>query len=129
MVTCQGSPAFMRAFSKPMRRVSSSIRPMAMPAVGLPKPPVPQTVMPRSLAALTSKELLRAPVVISSFRSGRASITLRGKGVRSRMPTTMAKPCSALIASSWLANGLLKTLSSTSLATGDQSANFNATFW
>ena len=76
---CQGAPAFSRAFSKPMWRVSSSIRPKAMPAVGLPKPPVPQTVMPRSAAALMSKELLRAPVVISSFRSGSASITLRGK--------------------------------------------------
>ena len=35
-VTCQGSPAFMRAFSQPIRRVSSSIRPKAMPVVGLP---------------------------------------------------------------------------------------------
>jgi hypothetical protein len=38
------------------------------------------------------------------------------------MPTTTAKPCRALIASSWLPNGLLKTLISTSLAIGDQSA-------
>ena len=48
MVACQGSPAFMRAFSQPMRRVSSSIRPKAMPVVGEPTAPVPQTVMPRS---------------------------------------------------------------------------------
>ena len=128
MVICHGAPAFMRAFSKPMRRVNSSIRPMAIEAVGLPKPPVPQTGMPHSAAALTSKELLRAPVVIKSFRSGSASITLRGKGVRSRMPTMMAKPCSALIAASGPANGLSNTVMSTSLATGDQSASFNATF-
>ncbi len=88
-----------------------------MPVVGLPTLPVPQTVTPRSAAALMSKELFLAPVVIRSFRSGRASITLRGNGVRSRMPTTTAKPCNALIASSWLAKGLSKTLISTSLAT------------
>ncbi len=39
----------MRAFSKPILRVSSSIRPNAMPVVGLPVAPVPQTVTPRSL--------------------------------------------------------------------------------
>ena len=78
-VDLPGRAGFSRAFSKPMWRVNSSIRPKAMPAVGLPKPPVPQTGMPRSVAALTSNEVLRAPVVISSFRSGRASITLRGK--------------------------------------------------
>jgi hypothetical protein len=100
-----------------------------MPVVGLPAAPVPQTVTPRSAQALMSNELFRAPVVISSFRSGSASTTLRGKGVRSRMPTTTAKPCSALIASSWLPNGLLKTLISTSLAIGDQSAKAIATFW
>ena len=53
----------------------------------MPTPPVPQTVTPRSLAALMSKELFLPPVVINSFRSGSASITARGKGVRSRMPT------------------------------------------
>ena len=122
MVICQGAPDFSRAFSKPIWRVNSSIRPMAIEAVGLPKPPVPQTGMPRSAAALTSNELLRAPVVTNNFKSGSASIVLRGKGVRSRMPTMMAKPCSALIASSAPAKGLLKTLISTSLVMGDQSA-------
>ena len=36
IVTCQGSPAFIRAFSQPIRRVSSIIRPKVMPVVGLP---------------------------------------------------------------------------------------------
>ena len=99
-----------------------------MPAVGLPALPVPQTVTPRSVAALISNELFFAPVVIKSFKSGSASIVLRGNGVRSRIPTTMTKPCNALTAWSWLANGLSKTLISTSLASVDQSASFNATF-
>ena len=129
MVTCHGAPAFSRAFSKPIRRVSSSISPKAMPVVGLPKDPVPQTVTLRSAQAFTSKELLRAPVVISSFSSGRASITLRGKAVRSRIPTTMANPCRALMTASGPPSGALKTLISTSLEIADQSAIFIATFW
>ena len=44
MVVCQDAPALRRACSKPMRRVSSSIRPKAMPVVGEPTLPVPQTV-------------------------------------------------------------------------------------
>jgi hypothetical protein len=107
MVTCHGAPAFSRAFSKPMRRVSSSISPKAMPVVGEPKAPVPQTVTPRSAAAFRSNELFLAPVVMSNLRSGSASIIARGNGVRSRMPTITAKPCSALIASSRLLNGSL----------------------
>ena len=52
---------------------------MAMPEVGLPNEPVPQTVTPCSLPAATSIEALRAPVVMSSLRSGSFSITARGK--------------------------------------------------
>jgi ABC-type nitrate/sulfonate/bicarbonate transport system substrate-binding protein len=52
------TPAFMRACSQPMRRVSSRIRPKVMPVVGLPKPPVPQTTMPRSAQAFMSIEAL-----------------------------------------------------------------------
>ena len=100
-----------------------------MPAVGLPTVPVPQTVTQRSTAAFTSNELFLAPVVINSLRSGSASSTARGNGVRSRMPAIMAKPCSALMASAWLAKGLSKTLTSTSLAIADQSARLAATPW
>ena len=57
-VSCQCSPAFIRAFSQPIRRVSSSIRPKAMPVVGLPWLVVPQTVMPRSWQAFMSIEAL-----------------------------------------------------------------------
>ena len=99
-----------------------------MPVVGLPTPPVPQTVTPRSAQALRSMEALRAPVVISSFKSGRPSITLRKNGVRSRIMLTTAKPCSALMTASSPPSGALKTLTSTSLAIGDQSASFKATF-
>ena len=65
---------------------------MAMPEVGLPNEPVPQTVTPRALAASVSIEALRMPVVMRSFRSGSASMTLRGKPVRSRMATTIGNP-------------------------------------
>src|SRR5215813_13302509 len=68
-----------------MWRVSSSISPMAMPAVGLPNEPVPQTATPRSVAATTSIEALRMPVVIRSLSLGSFSITARGKAVRSRL--------------------------------------------
>ena len=64
---------------------------MAMPEVGLPKAPVPQTVTPRAFAASVSIEALRMPVVIRSFRLGSASITCFGKPVRSRMATMMSK--------------------------------------
>ena len=49
-------------------------------AVGLPSESVPQTVTPRAAGGLTSMEALRAPVVMSSLRSGRASITLALNG-------------------------------------------------
>ncbi len=64
---------------------------MAMPEVGLPNEPVPQTVTPRAFAASMSIEALRMPVVIRSLRLGSASITCLGKPVRSRMAMTMAK--------------------------------------
>src|SRR5512132_4435729 len=67
IVTCQASPALSRAFSNPIRLVNSSIRPKAIPVVGLPTEPVPHTVTPRSAQALISNELLRAPVVMRSF--------------------------------------------------------------
>ena len=52
---------------------------MAMPEVGLPNEPVPQTVTPLSAAAAMSIEALRMPVVIRSLRSGSFSMTARGK--------------------------------------------------
>ena len=111
-----------------MRRVSSSIRPMAMPEVGLPKEPVPQTVTPLSALAAMSIEALRMPVVIRSFRSGSFSITARGKAVRSRMAQTIWKPWSALTML-WPAEVLVEPLMSMSPATFDQSATDSATFW
>ena len=102
---------------------------MAMPEVGLPIEGVPHTTIPRSLAAATSIEALRMPVVIRSFRSGSFSITARGKPVRSRMAQTMLKPCSALTTSSGPPRCSLNTLMSRSPATFDQSAILSATFW
>ena len=101
---------------------------MAMPEVGLPNEPVPQTVTPFSLAAATSIEALRAPVVMSSLRSGSFSITARGKGVRSRMAQTMLKPASALTTLSAEPRCSVNTLMSRSPFTGDQSATDRATF-
>ena len=102
---------------------------MAMPEVGLPNEPVPQTVTPRALAASVSIEALRMPVVIRSFRSGSASITAFGKPVRSRMAMTIWKPCSAAMTLSGPPRWSLKTLISTSPLTLDQSATLRTTFW
>ena len=99
-----------------------------MPEVGLPNEPVPHTVTPRSLAASVSIEALRMPVVMRSFKSGSASITLRGKPVRSRMATTIWKPLSAAMTLSGPPRCALKTLKSTSLLTFDQSATLSTTF-
>ncbi len=93
-----------------MWRASSSISPVAMAAVALPKDGVPQTTTPCALAASRSIEALRMPVVIRSFRSGSASITARGKAVRSRIAQTMAKPCNAAMTSSGEPRCSLKTL-------------------
>jgi len=101
---------------------------MAMPEVGLPTDGVPQTTTPRSLAAATSIDALRKPVVTSSLSSGSLSITPRGKAVRSRMAQTISKPCSALTTLSWPSMWALKTLMSRSPATFDQSAALRATF-
>ena len=68
---------------------------MAIPVVGFPTAPVPQTVTPLSAAAFRSNELLRMPVVMSSFRFGKPSITLREKRVRSRMAQTIEKSFNA----------------------------------
>jgi hypothetical protein len=94
----------------------------------LPNAGVPQTTTPRALAASRSIEALRIPVVIRSFRSRSASITARGKAVRSRMAQTMAKPCSAAMTLSWEPRCSLNTLISTSPLTFDQSAKVSATF-
>ena len=102
---------------------------MAIPEVGFPVDGVPQTTTPRSLAAATSMDALRRPVVISSFRSGSFSMTARGKAVRSRIAHTMSKPCSALITFSWLPRCWLKTLMSRSPETFDQSVILSTTFW
>ena len=79
-------------------------------AVALPNAGVPQTTTPCALAASRSIEALRIPVVIRSFRSGSASITARGKAVRSRMAQTMAKPCSAAMTLSWRAEMFVEHL-------------------
>ncbi len=100
-----------------------------MPVVGLPVVSVPQTMMPRSVAAATSSIQLRLPVEIRSLRLGSASITRRGKAVRSRCSTTISKPCSARAISSGDPNGALNTVSSTSPARLSQSASVKATFW
>jgi hypothetical protein len=110
-----------------MRRVSSRIKPQAMPVVGLPKLGVPHTVTPRALAASRSIARLTIPVVTNRRKSGSASINWRGNGVRSRMAQMMAKPCRARAASSCEPKGSLNTSMSRSLSTFDQSAILRAT--
>ena len=74
-------------------------------AVGWPAAPVPQTVTPCAFAASISKDRFRMPVVTSNFSFGRRFRRSAGKGVRSRMPTTISKSESFSVASSWSANG------------------------
>ena len=66
------------------------------------------------------------PEVSSSLRSGSCSSVGLRNGVRSRIMQMIEKPFSAATAASRLANGSLKTFTSTSGI--DQSASFNATF-
>ena len=63
------SPAFIRAFSKPIRRVSSSIRPMVDAAVGLPSSPCRRRRC-RAPWRPPGRSRRCAPEVISSFRFG-----------------------------------------------------------
>jgi len=68
------------------------------------------------------------PVVIRSLRLGSASITARGKAVRSRIAQMMAKSLSAATTLSTEPRYSLNTVISTSLLTFDQSAEASATF-
>ncbi len=92
-------------------------------------PPVPQTTTPRACAAATSMAALRAPVVTSSFRSGRRARSEAGKAVRSRIASTISKPASASAASSSEAKGWVKGTGSTRPARRDQSPKRVATPW
>ena len=101
---------------------------MAMPAVGLPKPPVPQTTTPRSFSASMSNEALRMPEVSSSFSFGSASTVSRRNGVRSRIAQTMSKSFSALMTLDASPRCSLKTVMSALPLSADQSAILRATF-
>ena len=70
---------------------------------------------------------LRMPEVISSFSLGSAANSVRGNGVRSRIAQMISKSFSALAAASVVANGWLKTVTSTRSATLDQSATVRDT--
>ena len=126
-VDCQRLPAFSRAFSMPILRASSMIRPMVSSAVGLPRDSVPHTGMPRAAAAATSMAALRMPLVTISLSAGRALMTSAPNGVRSRIRQTTAQSLSAAITWSRPPRPSVKTLKLTSLAMPDQSATFIAT--
>jgi len=110
----------MRAFSKPMRRVSSSMRPAAMAAVGLPK----------AAGAADGDAALGAGLQVDGgvARASRDEKASGPAGPRSPCGkrralahhVTTAKPCSALMTALSSPSGALKTLISTSLATADQ---------
>lgn len=76
------------------------IIPIVSSGIAFPAPPVPQTTIPSPLAAATSMEALRIPVVISSSRFGNRSRIEAGKAVRSRIATTTALPASRSTSSS-----------------------------
>ena len=80
--------------SSAIRRISPMIRPQVSSVGPSPWPGVPQTVIPRSVAASVSNEALRAPVVIRQRSVGSRSSRERGNAVRSRMPITMSKSAS-----------------------------------
>ena len=69
------------------------IRPQASSAVGPPTLGVPQTVTPRSRAAVMSMEAFLMPLVTNSLRLGSRSSRLRRNGVRSRMTQMTSKGC------------------------------------
>jgi len=72
--------------------VIARIIPIVSSGIALPAPPVPQTTTPSRPAAATSMDALCIPVVMSSFSSGSRSRVDAGKGVRSRMATTISLP-------------------------------------
>lgn len=102
---------------------------MASSAVGWEPPDVPHTVTPRSLAAATSIDALRLPVVTISFSFGSRSISARGNGERSRMTPITSKSASARAQVSTSAMCWLNTTSLWPCCSRDQSAIFKATFW
>ena len=109
-------------------QASSSAHVSSGAAVG--EPGVPQTVMPSSSAAATSMAALAMPVVTRSLRPGSRSSTERGKGVRSRMATTIWKPASAAARASSDWNGSRKTdVETPDCCREDQSAKPCATSW
>ncbi len=63
----------------------------------LPAPPLPQTVMPSSLAAAMSAWRFTMAVVVGSLRLGRRSRRLRGIGVRSRIMQMTSKGCGSAL--------------------------------
>ena len=70
-----------------------------------PPPGVLLIGMPRSVAALSSRLLARAPVRTMNLRLGSFSISARGKAVRSRSRPSMSNGASFFAASSTEANG------------------------
>ncbi|MHC2681637.1 hypothetical protein ACVJDU_003201 [Bradyrhizobium diazoefficiens] len=123
---CQGSPACMRAFSRPMPRVSSRIRPMVSGAVGSREYCVPPIATPFAFAASMSIEALRMPDVSSSFSFGKLSNRLLGNAVRSRIAQTISKSASALAAACSEVKGWLNTVTSMRSDSFGQSATSRA---
>lgn len=126
-VLCHGPPSRSAVFSGTTWRASPRISAQVSSVVGSGAPPVPHTVTPWWAAASRSTDALRIPVVTSSFSRGSRANSDAGKGVRSRMMTTISQsPIASATASSpamcsW--NGTTSTASSTP----DQSAADSAT--
>ena len=94
-----------------------------------PPPDVPHTVTLWSLAAATSIDALRLPVVTSSLSFGSRSISARGNGVRSRMTPITSKSASARAQASTSGRCWLNTTTRWPCCSRDQSAMRKATFW
>jgi hypothetical protein len=86
------------------------------------------TLIPRSSAAATSTDALRAPVEAISLSCGRRSMMSRGSGVLSRMTHTTSNGSSRSTSASGSATRSLKTVISDCAARTDQSAILSATF-
>ena len=110
-----------RAVARISAQVSSAV------AVGCE--PVPQTVIPRSSAAAMSMDLLRMPVVTSSFRLGSRASRVRGNAVRSRIATTTSKGSRRAASASSSVIVSENVVTSTGSGTFDQSQKSAATDW
>ncbi len=127
-VPCQ-RPSRTRWCSSGIRRTSARIKPQVNSAVGYGSIGVPQTTMPRRVAASRSIEALAIPVVTRRRNSERRPSNASPNGVRSRIATATAygasRAATAPSSRRWSRNASTRARSPSTL----QSAIWSATSW